>query len=121
MRSGLRTILVVFVVACHAIVLSAGPALHGLLGLDHDRVGTSSSNHERTGGHRNALNDSSDDCTACHLLSLVQFSPETGICLSISLIDRIPFDSRPILQPIDVRGCYASRAPPLCSENSRIA
>lgn len=108
MRFGLRAILIAAVVACHATVLTAGPALHGLLGLDHGRVGSA----ERPGDHRGDLSHSADDCVACHLLSLVPFSSEPGPALSILRVDRVPLDLGPLLQPITARGHLATRAPP---------
>jgi len=118
MRSGLHTILIAAVVACHATVLSAGPALHGLLGLDHGRVGAFPDS-EGSGEHLGALGHASDDCVACHLLSLVQFTPEPGPALSIPRVDRTPLDPSPLPQPTDARGHYATRAPPSAPEYSQ--
>lgn len=123
MRSVLRTFLIAAVAACHATVLSAGPALHGLLGIDHGRVGAAFPDHERSGGHhhRDALSDSTDDCVACHLLSLIQFNPKPGPALSTLHVDRVPLDPSPLPHPTDARGHYATRAPPSNSDHLRAA
>lgn len=120
MRSGLHAILIATVVACHATVLSAGPALHGLLGLDHGRVGAFP-HSEGPSDHRGALGHSSDDCVACHLLSLIQFNAEPGPALSILGVDRAPLDPSPLPHPTDARGHYATRAPPPASPHSSAA
>jgi len=117
MRSGLRAILIASVVACHATVLSAGPALHGLLGLDHGWA-EAFPDTDRPGDHLGALSHSSDDCVACHLLSLVQFTPEPGPALSTLSVERVPIDPSPLPQPTDARGHYATRAPPSTSDHS---
>jgi len=121
MRSVLRTLLIATVAACHATVLSAGPVLHGLLGIDHGRVGATFPDHERSSGHRGALTDSTDDCVACHLLSLVQFNPKPGPSLSTLQVARVLLDPSPLPQPTDARGHYATRAPPAALDHFRAA
>lgn len=113
MRPVFRTVLIIALAACHATVLSAGPALHGLLGVDHGRVGAASTDHERSGDHhRGVLTDTVDDCVACHLLSLVPFNPKPGAALATPQIDRAPLAPRSHSNSADARGHYASRAPP---------
>lgn len=120
MRPVFRTVLILALAACHATVLSAGPALHGLLGVDHGRVGATSPDHERPGDHhRGILTDTVDDCVACHLLSLVQFNPKPGPALATPQIDRAPLAPSPHSHPADARGHYASRAPPSPFNNAR--
>lgn len=122
MRPVFRTVLVIALAACHATVLSAGPALHGLLGVDHGRVGAASPDHERSGEHhRGVPTDTVDDCVACHLLSLIQFNPRPSLALASPQIDRAPLAPSLSTRPTDARGHYASRAPPSAFDISRAA
>lgn len=113
MRSVLRVLLIAALAACNATALSAGPALHGLLGVDHGHPGAASPDHERSGDHhRGDLADVVDDCVACHLLSLVQFNPRPSLALTPPQIDRAPLAPSAHPRAVDARGYHTSRAPP---------
>ncbi|WP_165243923.1 hypothetical protein [Paludisphaera soli] len=119
MRSRLRTILLISFVACHAIVLSAGPSLHGLLGFDHDQSGLSAADtSERGGGPRHALGGTSHDCAACHLLSLTSHNPDSVVGFTLLPSGRAPAASHVAPPPSKVPDESLSRGPPATSSTS---
>jgi hypothetical protein len=115
MRSRFRTILLISFVACHAIVLSAGPSLHGLLGFDHGQTGLSATDTSESGGPRHALGGTSHDCAACHLLSLSSHNPDSVVAFTLTLNGRAPLPSRFAPPPARVPDDSLSRAPPTSS------
>lgn len=120
MRSSVRKIFLISFVACHAIVLSAGPSLHGLLGLDHRPVGLAvpdSSDHP--GGPRHALEGSSHDCAACHLLTLASHKPDSAVAFSFLQTGRVQRPIRVTPPPLEVLSDSPSRAPPLSPPGDR--
>lgn len=108
MRSSFRSLLLIAFIACHATVMSAGPSLHGLLGLDHGATGGSAS----TGHGSKALGHASHDCAACHLLSLVQHNPDAVVAYSTPQTDRVSRPLRAPVPPRESRAVAPSRAPP---------
>jgi len=115
MRSRLRAILLVSFVACHAFVLSAGPSLHGLLGLDHESATSSSGTNERSGGPAHGLNHGSHDCAACHLLSLTPHNPDSAVAFFARQTGRVQLSPRQTPPPLETRSDSPSRAPPAAS------
>lgn len=117
MRSSFRSLLLIAFVACHSTVMSAGPSLHGLLGLDH----ASSWGSVAPGDGSKALDHASHDCAACHLLSLVQHNPDAVVAYSTPQTDRV---ARPLRAPLPPRESHVvapSRAPPAVAHPSSIA
>lgn len=108
MRSSLRSLLLIAFVACHSTVMSAGPSLHGLLGLDHG----SSWGSVAPGDGSKALGHASHDCAACHLLSLVQHNPDAVVAYSTPQTDRVARPLRAPVPPRESRAVAPSRAPP---------
>ncbi len=122
MRSRFRTILLISFVACHAIVLSAGPSLHGLLGFDHDESRLSASETgERGGGPRHALGGTSHDCSACHLLALTSHNPDSVVAFTLLPSGRAPLATRVAPPPQGVPDDSLSRAPPSASSTIHAA
>ena len=111
MRSRFRTLLLLSFIAGHAIVLSAGPSLHALLGLEHAVAGSSGSAGDDS-SHRHALGSPSHDCSACHLLSLVQHNPDSVASFTFQQTGRVHQPLRVIPPPLEARRDSPSRAPP---------
>jgi hypothetical protein len=116
MRS-LRSLLLVAFVACHAAVTSAGPSLHALLGPDH---GTSWGPTAPGNGSKSVGHDG-DDCTACHLLSLVCYNPNTVGSYSALRVERVTRPLQAQLPPLEFRTVAPSRAPPAPASHLSIA
>jgi len=113
MRPRLRSTLLLAFVACHATVLSAGPSLHGWLGLDHDAPGrVSSEKGDSHGGPRHALGGASHDCAACHLLSLASHHRDEVVAFSPLPTGRVLQPLRVVPPPREARSDPPSRAPP---------
>jgi hypothetical protein len=116
MRSRFRTTFLISFVACHAIVLSAGPSLHGLLGFDHGQTGLSAPDaSERGGGPGHALGGTSHDCAACHLLSLTSHNPDSVVAYTLLPSGRAPLAPCVVPPPARVPDDSLSRAPPISS------
>lgn len=108
MRSSLRSTILIAFVAYHAAVMSAGPSLHGLIGLDHGPGLGSSAAGEGT----KALGHTADDCAACHLISLAQHNPDTVVAYSAIQTARVSRPLRATPPPLESRVVSPARAPP---------
>ncbi|MDG3005729.1 DUF2946 family protein [Paludisphaera mucosa] len=122
MRLRLRTILLISFVASHAAVLTAGPSLHAILGVEHGLSGSANpGGDDRSGGPAHAPGHASHDCAACHLLSLTPHNPDSVVAFSAHSTGRVLLPLRVTPPPLEARSDSPSRAPPASHPDARTA
>ncbi len=108
MRSSRRALSMIAFAAAYAVVMAAGPSLHGWVGSDHG----ASCAIEASGQLLQSPGHSGDDCAICHLLSLSQHRPDATISHPAPRVARVSRPVRVFLPPLESRAVSPPRAPP---------